>query len=162
MVLPLNGGGHEGSRVHRRKDVYKQKADYGREIHCNATASGPLRGVDTARQGKGDNEVVGTERDRLGESKSEGSGDEIGIKTGDRHVRGGDAGLIQWGKRLEWGGMEWSECRRVGSNCKLVIYYIRTESSDWVAAVLGLEKHRITSRLYGHGDRTKRKKDSLN
>ena len=23
MVLPLPGGGHEGSRVHRRKDVYK-------------------------------------------------------------------------------------------------------------------------------------------
>ena len=26
MVLPLTGGSHEGSRVHRRQDVYKQKA----------------------------------------------------------------------------------------------------------------------------------------
>ena len=26
MVLPLSGGSHEGSGVHRRQDVYKQKA----------------------------------------------------------------------------------------------------------------------------------------
>ena len=49
-------------------------------------------------------------------------------------------GRRKWGKRLEWGGVEWSECIRVGSKCKLVIYYIRTESSDWVAAIQGLEK----------------------
>ena len=35
----------------------------------------------------------------------------------------------------------------------------RTESSDWVAAVLGLENHPIMSMLSGHGDRTKRKKE---
>ena len=33
----------------------------------------------------------------------------------------------------------------------------RTESSDWVAAVLGLENHPIMSMLSGHGDQTKRK-----
>ena len=97
-------------------------------------------GGDAARRGKGDNEVVGPEWDRLGERQSEGSGDGIGVGTGDRHGRGGNAGRGQQGKWLEWGGMEWSEFRRVGSNCKLVIYYIRTESSDGVAAVLGLEK----------------------
>ena len=36
--------------------------------------------------------------------------------------------------------MEWSEYRPVGSKFKLVIYYIRKESSDWLDAVLGLEK----------------------
>ena len=111
MVLPLTGGSHEGSRVHRRKDVYKQKAEHGRAIHCNVTASGPLRGGNVAKRGEGDNEVVGPEGDRLGEIKSEGSGDGIGVGTGDRHGRGCDAGLREWVKRLEWGGMEWSECR---------------------------------------------------
>ena len=69
-----------------------------------------------------------------------GDGIRIIIRTGDRNGRGGGTELRQWGERLEWGGMEWSECRPVGSKVKLVIYYIRTESSDWVAAVLGLEK----------------------
>ena len=66
MVLPLTVGGHEGSRVHRRKDVYKQKAEHSRAIHCDATASGTLQGDDTDRRGKGGNEVVGPEGDRLG------------------------------------------------------------------------------------------------
>ena len=80
------------------------------------------------------------EGNRLGESKSEGGGDGIRIITRDIRGRGGGTELRQWGERLEWGGMEWGECRPVGIKCKLVIYYIRTESSDWVAAVLGLEK----------------------
>ena len=66
MVLPLPGGGHEGSRFYRHKYVYKKKAEHCRAIHCNATASGPLQGDDTDRWGKGDNEVVGPEGDRLG------------------------------------------------------------------------------------------------
>ena len=84
--------------------------------------------------------MVGPEVDRLGEGKSEGGGDVIRISNGDRHGRGGGTELRQWGEWLEWGVMEWSECRPVGSKYKLVIYYIRTESSDWVAAFLGLEK----------------------
>ena len=95
-----------------------------------------MQGDDTDRQGKGDNEVMGPERDILGERKIEGSGDGIRIRTGDRHGRGGDTGLRQWGERLKWGGMEWSECRPVGSKFKLVIYYIRTESSDQIACSL--------------------------
>ena len=35
----------------------------------------------------------------------------------------------------------------------------RTESSDWLAAVLGLKNHPIMSMLSGHGDRIKRKKE---
>ena len=70
MVIPLPGGGHEVSRVHRRKNVYKQKSEHGCTIHCNATASGPLQGDDTERQGKGDNEVVVPEGDGMGETKA--------------------------------------------------------------------------------------------
>ena len=51
MALSLTGGSHEGSRVHRRQDVYNQKAKHGRETHCNATDYGPLRGDDTERGG---------------------------------------------------------------------------------------------------------------
>ena len=41
---------------------------------------------------------------------------------------------------------------------KLVKYYIRTELSDWVAAVLGLDEyHPITSKLSGQGSLIKRK-----
>ena len=115
MVLPLSGGSHEGSGVHRRQDVYKQKSEHGRAVHYNATASGPLRGGDAARRGEGKNEVVGPEGDRLGEVKIEGSGDVIGVGIGDRHGRGGDAGHRHKGKRLGWGRMERSECRRMGS-----------------------------------------------
>ena len=81
-----------------------------------------------------------SEGDRMGEIKSKGGGDgiKISIRIGDRHGRGGGTGLRQWGERLEWGGMDWSECQPMGSKCKLVIYYIRTESSEWIAAVLGL------------------------
>ena len=109
MVLPLPGGGHEGSRFHRRKDVYKQKAENGRAIHCNADASATLRGGDTERRGEGSNELVGPEGGRLGESKHKGGGDGIRIITGDRHGIGGRTELRQWGERLEWGRMEWSE-----------------------------------------------------
>ena len=93
MVLPLTGGGHEGRRVHRCKDVYKQKAEHGRAIHYNETTSGPLQGDNATRRGVGDNEVVGPEGDRLGVSKSKGSGDIIEVGTRNRHGRGGDAGL---------------------------------------------------------------------
>ena len=120
MVLPLNVRIHEGSRVHRCTDVYKQKVEHGRAIYCNTNASRPLQGGDATRRGKGDNDVVGPEGDRLGESQSKGSGYGIRVGTGERHGRGGDAGRGQQGKRLKWGRMEWSKCRRVGSNGKLV------------------------------------------
>ena len=77
-----------------------------------------MRGDNTERWGEGGNDMVGSEGDRLGESKRKGGGD--GIRIGDRHGRGGGTELRQWGERLEWGGMEWSECRPVESK-KLVI-----------------------------------------
>ena len=79
------------------------------------TTSGPLRGDQTDRGGKGGNEVVVSEGDRLGESKSKGGGDGTIIIIGYRHGRGGGTYCRKWGERFEWGGMEWSECRPVGS-----------------------------------------------
>ena len=113
MALSFTGGSHKGSGFHRRQDVHNQKAEHGREIHCNAIASGTLRGDDAERGGEGHYEMVGPEENRLGESESAGSGDIIGGRIGGRQGRGGKAGRRQQGKRLEWGGMEWSECRRV-------------------------------------------------
>ena len=73
-----------------------------------------MQGDDTDRGGEGGNEVVGSEGDRLGKSKIKGGGD--GIIIGDRHGRRvGGTELSQWGERIEWGGMEWSECRLVVS-----------------------------------------------
>ena len=83
----------------RYTDVNKHKAEHGCAIHCNTTASGPLRGDDTDRGGEGGNELVGSEGDRLGESKSKGGGD--GSRIGDRHGRVGGTDLRQWGERLE-------------------------------------------------------------
>ena len=74
-----------------------------------------MRGGDAERGGAGNNEVVGIEGYRLGEGKGEGSGNGIGVRSGDRHGGGGDAGHRNQGKRLKWGGMERSECGRMGS-----------------------------------------------
>ena len=51
MVLPLTGGGHEGSRARQRTNVNKQKAENGRAVYCYATASGPLQGGEAEREG---------------------------------------------------------------------------------------------------------------
>ena len=51
--------------------------------HCNATASGPLRGDQPDRGGKGVYDVVGSKGDQMGDRESKG--DEDGIKIGDRH-----------------------------------------------------------------------------
>ena len=77
-----------------------------------------MRGGDAARRGEGNNEVVGPEGDILVEGKSKGSGDGIEVRSGYRHGRGGNVGRRQQGKRLEWGEMERSECRKMGSKAK--------------------------------------------
>ena len=62
------------------------------------------------RGGAGNNVVVGPNGYRLGEGKSEGSRNVIGVRIGGRHGGGGDAGHRNQGKRLKWCGMEQSEC----------------------------------------------------
>ena len=79
-----------------------------------------MRGGDAARRGEGNNEMVGLEGNRLGEGKREGSGDNIRFRIGDIHGRGGNTGRRNQDKRLKWGGMERSECRRMVRKCKLV------------------------------------------
>ena len=49
IVLPIPGGGHEGSGFKRCTDVNKHKAEHSRTIHCNVTASIPLQWDDTDR-----------------------------------------------------------------------------------------------------------------
>ena len=65
MVLPLTGVSHEGSGVHQRQNINKQKAEHGRAVYCYATASGPLREGGVVRGEAGNNEVVGPEGNRL-------------------------------------------------------------------------------------------------
>ena len=115
MVLPLTGGGHEGSGARRRPKVNKQKVEHCRTVYCDATASGPLRGCNAARGGAGNNEVVGPDGYILGEGKGKGNGNVIGVRVGDKHGGGRGAGHRKQGKRLKWGGMERSECGRMGS-----------------------------------------------
>ena len=116
------GGMGNGTIPHWWEDVHNQKAEHGRAIHYNTTAFGPLRGDNTERGGKGHNEVMVSERNRLGEGENAGSGDRTGVRFGGRRGRGGDTGLRQQGKRLEWGGMEWIQCRRVGSKLVNIIH----------------------------------------
>ena len=56
--------------------------------------------------------MVGSKGDLLGEGEIKGGGD--GIRIGYRQGRGGDKEHRHWGERLEWVGMEWSECQPVG------------------------------------------------
>ena len=110
VVLPLTGGGHEGGGAHRRPNVHKQKAEHGRAVYCYATASGPLRGGNTERGSAGNTEVVGSDGHRLREGKGEGNGNGFGVRIGDGHGGGGGTGNRKQGKRIKWGGMEWSKC----------------------------------------------------
>ena len=58
--------------------------------------------------------MLGTVRHRLVEGQGEGNGNGIGDRLGVRHGGGGGTGNIKQGKRLKWGGMERSECGRMG------------------------------------------------
>ena len=67
---------------------------------------------------------MGPEGNWLGEGESAGSGNIIGVRIGGRQGRGrgGNAGRRQLYKRLEWGGMEWSEYRQVGSKLVNILH----------------------------------------
>ena len=60
---------------------------------------------------------------------------------------------------MGWNGAE--QVQTNGKYGKLVNILHRTESSDWVAAVMGLGNHPIMSMLSGHGDQTKIKKTGV-
>ena len=44
MVLPVPRGGHAGGGTDRHTEVNSKQAQHGRVVHCDATASGPVRG----------------------------------------------------------------------------------------------------------------------
>ena len=44
MALPIPRGGHVGGRADGHWKVHRKQAEHGRAVHCDATASGPVRG----------------------------------------------------------------------------------------------------------------------
>ena len=91
---------------------------HGRAVHCDATASGPVRGGQSEGGREGADEVVESGGNRLGDDEIKGSGDRqyqrIGNRHGQRGVTRGRTGRREQGERVQRGGMERSECRWVG------------------------------------------------
>ena len=68
--------------------------------------------------------MVGSDSHRLGEGQGEGRGNGIGVQIRDSYGGGGGAGHREQGKRIKWGGMERSNCGRMGSMATYIKYYI--------------------------------------
>ena len=66
LVLPLTRGGHEGGGIDRYTDLDTEKAEHGRAVHYDATASGPVRGGESEGGSEGAAKVVGPGGHRLG------------------------------------------------------------------------------------------------
>ena len=66
LALPLTRGGHEGGGINGYPDVDTEKAEHGRAVHCDATASGPVKGGESEVGGEGAVKVVGPGGHRLG------------------------------------------------------------------------------------------------
>ena len=66
MELPLTRGGHERGGTNGYKDFNTEKAEHGRAVHYNATASGPVRGYESERGSEGAAKVVGAGGNILG------------------------------------------------------------------------------------------------
>ena len=73
-----------------------------------------MKGSDKERGSAGYTKVVGSVGHRLGEGQGKENGNRIGVRLGVRHGGGGGAGNRKQGKRIKWGGMERSECGRMG------------------------------------------------
>ena len=63
----------------------------------------------------GNTKVVGSYGHIIGEGQGEGSGNGMGVRIGDRLGGGGGARHRKQGTRIQWDGMERSECGRMGS-----------------------------------------------
>ena len=51
MAIPLTGGGHGRGGTNGYSGINPEKAEHGRAVHCYATASGPMRGCESEREG---------------------------------------------------------------------------------------------------------------
>ena len=62
MALPVPRGGHAGGGVDINQEIHSKQAEHGRTVHCHATASGPVRGVQSEGGREGADEVVEPDR----------------------------------------------------------------------------------------------------
>ena len=117
---PSLEGGHAGGRADGHRKIHREQAEHSRAVHCDATASGPVRGGQSEGGHKGATTVVEPDGHRLGggKSKGRGRGDRQYQQIGVEHRGGGrpklEKGRGEQGERFQRGGVEWSECRRVG------------------------------------------------
>ena len=114
MSLPVPRGGHAGSRIDGNQKVNSKQAEHGRAVHCDATASGPVRGGQSKGGRKGANAVVESDGHQLGGGENKGRrGDRqyqrIGIKHGLRGRMKGGKGIREQASGSS--GAERSECR---------------------------------------------------
>ena len=78
---------------------------------------------------------------RLGEGQGKGNGNGIGVRLGVRHIGGGGRrGKQKAGQAAQVGRNGADQVRTNGHEVNLDNILHMTESSDWVAAVLGLGK----------------------
>ena len=110
LLLPITRGFYEGGGIDRNTDVNIKQAEHGRVIHCDATASGTVRGGESEGRSEGSAKVVGSGGHRLGNGEGKGSRKRQDRRIGNRHGRGGGAGGREQGERVKQGGMERGEC----------------------------------------------------
>ena len=124
MVLPPPGGSNTGCGDCEGEDIGTQETEYGRAIRCDATNSGPLRGLGATGGDTGSPKMLGAEGDQLetgtGEERKRGDGGDdnrhggagnngrSGCNIGVRHrIGGGEGGGGVTGSQwLQWGGVE--------------------------------------------------------
>ena len=114
VVLTVPSEGHAGGRTDRHTEVNRKQAEHGRTVHCEATASGPVRGGQSEGGSEGADEVVEPGGNRLGDGEIKGSGDrqyqQIGNGNGQRGGTRVGTGGHEQGERVQRGGMERGEC----------------------------------------------------
>ena len=115
VVLPVPRGGHAGGGADRNQEIHSKQAEHGRAVHCDATASGPVRGGQSEGGREGADAVVEPGGYILGDGEIKGSGDRQHQRIGNGHgrrrgMRRG-AGRREQGERVQRGGMERGECR---------------------------------------------------
>ena len=117
LVLPDVGGSNEVDRDSWDTDINPPEAEYGREIHCNATDSGHVRTGHPAARQTGVLAVVVTDGDILEGSAGEGGGSSggtgngvgfgFGVRGRTRRGRGRNrGGGVPGRERVQWSGVE--------------------------------------------------------
>ena len=74
MALPVPRGGNAGGRADGHWKVNRKQVEQGRAVHCDAAASGPVRGSTSVGGHEGPTKVVEPDGHKLGGGKSKGRG----------------------------------------------------------------------------------------